>query len=531
MNRRLLPVMLQFGLALAGCARQAAPHTHEDEHPEGHDHHAENHGHGDGQVVRITRWSETLELFAEHPPLVAGKKAELLAHVTWLPSFAAVSSGKVTLTLEGPSALTIVADAPLRPGIYRLAITLPTAGRYRGNLAVGGADTRAVGGFELVAYATDQDAQAAASEDHDEGAAIEFLKEQQWGVPFGSELAATGTLIAAVDASGTVDTPPGGSAEVGAPVAGRLVLAAQGLPRPGERVRRGQLLASLAPTPSSPEDAARAELSIAEAEARVSAARAAVERSDRLLADRAIPAREVDDARRELGVAQHSLDAAQRAAALFQGASGGQGVGAFRLLAPIDGTLVSVDVKPGAAVEVGTTLFRIVDARELWIRARVPEQDAARLRVDHDAAFRVVGAERFAPIDVTGDDANASVVMVARTVDPTSRTVEVIYALREPDSALRVGGLLQVSLPAGDAFTGVIVSRSALVDQDGRDVVYVQLDGEHFEARTVRKGPSAGDRTGIVSGLSAGERVVTRGAHLVRLADRETAAPAHGHIH
>jgi RND family efflux transporter MFP subunit len=250
-----------------------------------------------------------------------------------------------------------------------------------------------------------------------------------------------------------------------------------------------------------------------------------------LFADRAVSERELEDARRELQLAQETVQAGRRAAELFSGASAGQGAGSWRLIAPIAGTLVSVDATPGASVAAGQRLFRIVDTRELWLRARVPEQDAARLRTTHDARYRIAGLDDWRTIDVTGDDASAHLINVARTVDTLSRTVEVIYALHTPDPALRVGGLVRVSLPAGEDFTGVVVPRGALLDHEGRDVVYVQLDGEHFEQRVVRKGPLAGERAGLLQGVEAGERVVSRGAHLVRLADRPRGGESHGHIH
>src|SRR5690606_29537561 len=109
--------------------------------------------------------------------------------------------------------------------------------------------------------------------------------EQQWGVAFQTAFVGRGTLLESIDIAGSVDTPPGGSAEVGAAIAGRVVAPPRGLPVPGSTVRKGQLLATLAPAPSSPEEAARASLLVAEAEARAESARAAAERSRRLLAD------------------------------------------------------------------------------------------------------------------------------------------------------------------------------------------------------------------------------------------------------
>jgi RND family efflux transporter MFP subunit len=535
----------RLALAIAGAAAAAAAlalsacddHEHEDdekghdhasEHPEGHDHHERDHGH-EQPMLRITLWSDRFELFAEHPPAVAGRDLELLAHVTVLDGFRPLTAGTVQLELSGPAPLRASTTTGERKGTYELTFTPAAAGTYRGAVVISGPVAGRIDGFELQVHADAK--QAGKAPDEHEGAPIEFLKEQQWGVPFATAFAEKRTIGASIEVAGTVATPPGGFAQVGAPVPGRVVTPAQGLPRPGQPVRKGQLLALLSPSPSSPEDAARASLAVAEAQARKAAAQAGLERSQRLIADQAISQRELEDARRELAVADEALRAARSAEGLFSGASAGKGPGSWRLLAPIAGTLVSVEATPGATVAAGDVLFEIVDPRELWLRARVPEQDAARMRVDRDARFQIAGSEAWQPIAVSTEGRAASVVSVGRTVDPVSRTVDVIYALRDPDPALRVGGLVQVSIPVGEEFTGLVVPRAAIVDQDGREAVYVQLDGEHFAQRPVRTGARSGELIAISEGLEPGERIVTRGAHLVRLADRPADDQAHGHIH
>jgi cobalt-zinc-cadmium efflux system membrane fusion protein len=538
---------LALAALLAAC-RDHDAHDHASEHLPGHDHHDEGHGHGDGPVVRVTRWSERLELFAEHTAAVAGQNVDVLAHLTVLDGFRALERAEVALELkhdlepggggDGAPSIRASAAAPVRPGIFTLAFTPARPGLYRGRLVVTGSIEDTVDGIELRVFENAHQA-AESAPPEDDGQLIELLKEQQWAVPFATAFAAQGALVASIEVAGAVATPPGGTADVGAAIAGRVIAPVRGLPRPGDVVRKGQLLATLAPAPSSPEEAARANLAVAEAEARAAAARAALERAQRLIRDQAISQREVDDAGREVAVADEAVRAARQARALFSGASAGAGgaggAGAWRLIAPISGTVEEVRATPGAAVSPGEVLFRIVDTDELWIRARVPEQDAARLRVDRDASFQIAGVDEWLPIDVTagvpGQDAPASLVTVGRTVDPTSRTVDVIYALRRPDPRLRVGGLVRVALPAGDDFSGVVVPRSAMVEQEGRALVYVQVDGEHFEERSVRAGPRAGDLAGIESGLAAGERVVTRGAHILRLTARAGSGEAHGHIH
>ena len=479
-------------------------------------------------MVGSTLWSDEVELFMEHPVAVAGRPIEILIHLTRLDEFRPLDDAALTLEFEGPAKLSAHSPQSLRPGVFFMQMVAQKPGLYSGRLRVEGEQSSVVENLELEVFAPGQ---SPPHEHHDEHEGIEFLKEQQWGVPFGTAFVGEAKVVASVVVSGRVDTPPGGNAVVGAPVTGRLVAPVDGLPRPGQVIQKGQVLAFLSPAPTSPEAASRATLAVTEAEARLSSARRALERAERLIRDEAISVRELEDAKRERQVAQEALNAANRGAALYSGARGSVGKGSWRLTAPIDGTLVSVLATPGATVSPGETLFRLVDTSELWIVARVPEQDAARLRDDRDASFKVAGLETWMPITLSGQGKNASIVTFGRTVDPVTRTVDAIYALQDPDLKLRVGGLVQVSLPAGEDFTGLAIPRTALIDQNGRSVVYVQKDGEHFVERAIRLGPRAGNWIGVVDGLLPGERIVTKGAHLVRLAEQAGNAIGHGHIH
>ncbi|MCC7536281.1 MAG: efflux RND transporter periplasmic adaptor subunit [Deltaproteobacteria bacterium] len=531
-------LLVLAGACAAGCQRieSLAGHDHGDEPGHGHGAHA-GHGHGghgeeEEATLAITKWGAHFELFAEHPLAVVGREVEVLAHVTILEGFRAMETGSVSLELDGPAQIRAGVDRVARPGIFEPVFTPRVAGRYRGRLVVRTASaTEALGPIELEVYPTVAAARTANPPGEDPPGRIGFLKEQQWRVPFATIFATTAELAPTTELSGTVTTPPGGSADVGAPVVGRVVAPTSGLPLPGSTVRRGDALATIAPTPSAPESGASTTLEVAAAQSRLAAAEASLARAERLIADRAIPQREVDDARRELAVARAAVAAARQSRRLFVGAVTGRGAGTFRLRAPIDGILVDVAARPGLAVEPGSLLFRIVDPSRLWITARIPEQDAAVVRTDLDAAYQILGLDTWLPIDVSEPGRNAEVVLVGRTVDPRSRTVDLVYALHAPDPRLRIGAAVRVQVPVGRVFRGIAVPRSALVDDDGRDVVYVQPEGESFEERIVRTGVRSGDLVAVTEGLREGERIVTVGANLVRLAARAGSAPAHGHVH
>lgn len=521
-------------------------HEHEHEHDNGHeadqghehehehgDHEHGDHGHAEGNIS-VTRWTNKFELFAEYPPAIKGEPITFVAHLTLLESFKPLENAKVTLTLQGPAQASSTVEKALRPGIFQPTVVVPKAGAYRAALRVD-ADGQSdiIDGFEIRVFENDQTAENAASAELPaKQEPVTFLKEQQWKIPFATTFAEQREVVSSIEAVGEVTTPPSGQADVGASISGRIVSPPNGLPRPGDAVKKGQLLASIAPAPAAPEEGARAELAVVEAESRVQAATAALERAKRLFADRAIPKKELDDAEREMRVAQESVRAARRAKSVFSGASSGRGAGSYRITAPISGILADVHATEGKSVEAGHPLFRIVNLSELWVKAEVPEQQAASLRADQDAAFQLSGSDEWEALDVTDEDATAKVINVGRTVNPRSRTVSVVYELLKPADHIRVGTMVRVRVPSGKPWKGVVVPRGAVLLSEGGASVYVQIDGESFEERAVRLGPESALAIGIEEGVKSGERVVSEGANVLRLtAKAATSGTSHGHVH
>ena len=76
------------------------------------------------------------------------------------------------------------------------------------------------------------------------------------------------------------------------------------------------------------------------------------------------------------------------------------------------------------------------------------------------------------------------------------------------------------------------VANGALIEEMGNFFVFVQLTPELFEKREIQKGSTDGYRTAVLGGVEAGERVVSKGAVLVKLAQASGALDPHaGHVH
>jgi len=76
-----------------------------------------------------------------------------------------------------------------------------------------------------------------------------------------------------------------------------------------------------------------------------------------------------------------------------------------------------------------------------------------------------------------------------------------------------------------------VVPEEAVLMESGRPYVFVQAGGERFLRKYVEIASRDGNRVGIKSGVTPGERLVTRGAYDVQLASAAKGLPAEGHVH
>ena len=94
------------------------------------------------------------------------------------------------------------------------------------------------------------------------------------------------------------------------------------------------------------------------------------------------------------------------------------------------------------------------------------------------------------------------------------------------------GSFVEVYIKTTRDGNSLVVPNSAIVEEMGNHFVFAQLTPEFFEKREVQLGVTDGMRTEILSGIKAGERIVTKGAVMVKLAQATGTLDAHsGHVH
>ena len=519
MKTRLF-ALICFTTALAACGQ-------------GHGPDGNSHAEDDGNSWAVTAWGEHFGLFPEFDALVAGETAGCHFHVTVLNGFKPATEGSVSVILRQPSGREerFSSTTVDRPGIFLIDIRPGEPGERELDfeIEIGGVTESIAGG--TVRVGTPEDPGGLATPPHDVataggGEAVNFLLEQQWRTAFASERVREGLLKTAVVGTARIEPSSGGQVILTAPVDG--VVRAAPWPYTGQSVSSGGGLLELIPTTNTGRSLAELQASVREIEALNEVAVARVHRLEGLLEREAVSRREVEQARAEatgfgarLEAAQAELEAAEA------GRRGRVGVSGLVISAPFVGRVAEVMVSPGEHVSAGTTLLRLVRERPVWARVALTPEDAGRLSGRIDGLVLEIGASAD-PVIVPKDDLR--LVAVAPEVDPRSGTVEAIVEISRSVDQLRPGltATAQVLLP--EEIEGIVLPDSAVIDDAGESIVYVQLDGESFSRREVEVRQRQGDLL-LVEGVVAGERVVILGGAAIRRASLMASGKAQGHVH
>lgn len=482
--------------------------------------------HSEGDGGSVTLWTTKSELFMEYPALIVGKESRFAVHLTWLKTFKPVTEGKLSLEFTSADGvrLTSVSEKPASPGIFRPTTKFEKPGTYHLTMVIDGAmrDTLQIEDLRVFASLSEI---PPAEESSQQEQLIPFLKEQQWKIEFRTEPVERKRIVGTVRAACEVIPKLNNEAIVTAPFTGIIPAEEnQRLPIAGQFVARSAPLAVMVPSAETPGGIENFGSRFIEAKSERELAEKEFERAKRLYANGLIAEKEFQEAEAEFARADATYQTLSKYA---QTASDGQPLNHFTLRAPLAGTIIEAHVVPGKQVDAGEPLYRIINTTTLWIQADVASTEIGKLTRPSRAWLQLAGMSEQMEINKQ----NGVLISVANAIDPMTRTFPVIFEVRNPEGKLRVGMFGELSIATGNEKEALVISESALLEEEGRYSVYVQVEGEAFAKRDVTLGEKNGTLVEILSGLSAGEHVVTVGAYQVKLASLSSQLPAHGHEH
>ena len=550
--------------------------AHSHDHEDGHDHGHEGEGH-----LLLTAYSDGLEFFAETGTFVAGQEVSVLLHVTKLQDFKPYVGEDVSVCLvpKGESAGDNCGNCShghgteAEPeiegeghshegethedhqhedeghthqheseghsheseghthqheghsheghshqhegktevqGIYRFCVRAEAEGEA--DLVFSADGQRASIPVQVFGSASEASEYAESLEVRSSNGAV-FPKEKSWSVDFATEEAVLEPFGQVIRATSRVQPSQEEVFTVSALTDGVVSIGAKALVE-GREVRKGETLCIVKGSGTADENLAT---KYARAEADYNFARNEYERKKALASDRIVSESELRQAEAAFEIAK----------AVFENLKGNFDASGQSAKSPIEGFVTSVTVSNGQFVRAGDPIATVSRSRSLLVVAEIQPRYSACLKDICGATFKDMDSGKIWTLDELG----GKVVSYGKSVSSDSPLIPVTFSVPNKGGFIP-GSFLQTRIITRSETPAITLPTTSLIEEQGNYFVYRQLTPEYFEKTPVTIGASDGLRTEIRSGLSAGERVVSKGAMFVKLAQASGALDPHaGHNH
>ncbi len=302
--------------------------------------------------------------------------------------------------------------------------------------------------------------------------------------------ATASTIAPAVSLVGRIIADPNRSGVVQSTIAGRISAVNGVLPRLGQLVTAGQVLAMVTPAYAAI-DATNVAQTGGELDQQIALAQNKVEqfrplvRSNTLSPERL---RTVEVELENLKKRRATLASSQR--------------GAEPLISPVDGVIAGMRALPGQVVSSQDILFQIVDPTSLWVEALVFDPTVPELAAQ--ATATATGATTL------------KLTFIGRSRAQQQLSTVMHFAIDNPPPSLNIGSPVTVYARSLDRAAGLVLPKAAVVmAASGESIVWVHGEPERFQPRAVKLRAIDGERVLVEAGLDAGERVVTSATELI----------------
>jgi len=312
------------------------------------------------------------------------------------------------------------------------------------------------------------------------------------------------TVSSEVRANGRVDLPPENRATVSLPIGGKIKYVNT---LPGQRVRRGELLATLESF-----DFIQLQQDYLQNSGQLTFLQKELERQKTLSAENAGARKNYERAQADYAATQaltQSLAAKMKLLGLSVGALEKNGIApAARIVSPVNGYITIANINLGKQVMPGEELLEIIDKSHMHIELNVFEQDAPLIQKGQEV--RVIPA--------TGQPMQAYVHLVGRMLEGESRSLNVHVHVRDEkrESELIPGEYVTAYIRTGSR-PAVTVPPDALVRKGASGFIYIEKNSREFRRIPVEIGDTADSGNVAVKTPVdlTGQKLVTKGAYLI----------------
>jgi Cu(I)/Ag(I) efflux system membrane fusion protein len=176
------------------------------------------------------------------------------------------------------------------------------------------------------------------------------------------------------------------------------------------------------------------------------------------------------------------------------------------MYSPMTGVVTKKDIVMGHRLNEGDMPYEITDLSSVWVLADAYETDLSRIQIGMPASLSL---QAFPNRTFTG-----KVIFIDPILDAKTRTAKVRLEFPNPKGELKPEMFGEVTLQT-EKREGLSIPADAIIDSGSKKVVFVAIGEGKLQPREVQVGPVNGDAVEVLSGLEAGEKVVTRANFLI----------------
>ncbi|MBQ8223307.1 MAG: efflux RND transporter periplasmic adaptor subunit [Bacteroidales bacterium] len=195
--------------------------------------------------------------------------------------------------------------------------------------------------------------------------------------------------------------------------------------------------------------------------------------------------------------------------------------------ASISGSIKDILVSNNSYVEAGQPIMTLAQNDRLYIRADVQSKYYPVLKNIKTANIKTANDGKVYSLN----DLSGRLLSYGKTTDVSNPLIPITFEVKN-NGILIPGSFVEIFITVESEQMGIMLPNTAIVEEMGIYCVFVQTCTDSFEKRIVTKGVTDGNNTQILKGIEAGERVVSKGAVNVKLAQGSAALDPHaGHVH
>lgn len=475
-----------------------------------------NEEHDNEVKLKITAYNSSYELFAEADPFVIGETSNILTHFSHLPDFKALEKGSVSVNLiAGGREVKQTLKEPTRKGIFSFDIIPVVSGKAKLVFAIStdkDSSQIVVENLEVFSKkdAADESAKKLLPSNTN---TVVFTKEQSWKIDFETGFPLYESFGPIIRTTALVKSALNDETVIAARADGMIVFPGGEITE-GINVAAGQNLFSISAIGLSDRNSA---IRFAESQNNYKKAKADYDRVKELSEDKIVSEKEL----------QNALNEYENATVIYNAYSKNFSSGGQSVVSPMSGFIKHLSITNGQFVEAGQHLVTITKNKTLLLQADVQLKYAPYLSQIFDANIRTLHDNK----TYTLNELNGKILSYGKSTSDDNFLVPISLQIDNIGNFIG-GGFVELFLKAQSAAKTVTIPIEAILEEQGVYFVFVQINPELFEKREVKIGATDGKKTEVLSGLKKDERVVTKGAIMVKLAQASNALDPHsGHNH